>query len=131
MNLGKYDIYIRYLISGGTAAAIDLGLLYLFTDIFNIYYLLSATMAFMVAFLVSFLMQKYWTFQERGREQILGQISMFFTVGLLNVGLNAIGMYVLVDVFSVMYLLAQVIMGGLIAIGSFLIYKLVIFKPHC
>jgi putative flippase GtrA len=126
--IDKYKIYIKYIISGGTAAFVDLVLLYILTDIFGIWYLASASLAFLVAFFVSFYLQKFWTFRDSSRDRMYQQMSIYMAVGLTNVGINAGGMYVLVDILGIMYIIAQIIMGGLIAIGSFLMYKFVIFK---
>lgn len=126
----NYKIYIKYIISGGTAAFVDLALLYILTDILGIWYLLSASLAFVVAYFVSFYLQKFWTFRDNSRERIVRQMSLYFIVGVSNLGINAGGMYILVDKLNVMYMLAQVIMGGLIAIGSFLIYKFIIFRKR-
>jgi putative flippase GtrA len=126
----KYKLYIKYVISGGTAASVDLILLYILTDIFGIWYLLSACLAFVVAFFVSFYMQKFWTFRDNNRERIYQQMSLYLMVGVFNLGINAGGMYILVDKFHIMYILAQIIMGGIIAISSFLIYKFIIFSAR-
>ncbi|MFH1427381.1 MAG: GtrA family protein, partial [Patescibacteria group bacterium] len=56
------------------------------------------------------------------------QMSLYFFVGVVNLGVNTLGMYILVDYFNIYYILAQVIMGGLIAISSFIIYRFFIFK---
>ncbi len=126
----KNKIYIKYVISGGTAAGVDLLILYILTDIFNIWYLLSAGLAFIVAFFVSFYMQKFWTFRDNNRERIYQQMSLYLMVGFLNLGINTGGMYIFVDKIHMMYILAQIIMGGIIAISNFLIYKFVIFSAR-
>ncbi|MDD5032416.1 MAG: glycosyltransferase [Patescibacteria group bacterium] len=124
----KYKLIIKYVISGGTAALVDLVCLYVFTDIFGVWYLISACLAFVIAFFVSFSLQKFWTFRDNGREKIYRQMSLYFIVGTINLFLNAIGMYFLVERFNIMYLLAQVMMGALLGLGSFLIYRFMIFK---
>jgi len=58
----------RFLLSGGTALLTDLILLYLFTDLFGIWYVASAVAAFILAFMVSFLLHKFWTFGDHSRE---------------------------------------------------------------
>ncbi|MDD4333136.1 MAG: GtrA family protein [Patescibacteria group bacterium] len=128
-KLDKKKIIIKYIISGGIATTVDLGLLYFFTDIFKIWYLASATFAFVIAFFVSFSLQKFWTFRENSREKIIQQLSLYLITGLINLGINAAGMYILVDILNLWYILAQIIMGGVVAIGSFLVYKFVIFNP--
>jgi len=128
--LDRRKTIVKYIISGSTAAATDLILLYFLTDILKIYYLLSASIAFIIAFFVSFYLQKFWTFRDNNKEKIYKQMSLYFVVGVTNLGINTGGMYILVDRFKIMYILAQILMGGVIAIGSFLIYRFIIFKRH-
>ncbi|MDD5072011.1 MAG: GtrA family protein [Patescibacteria group bacterium] len=126
--LEKYKLIVKYIISGGTAAVVDLGCLYIFTDVFGIWYVISASLAFVVAFLISFSLQKFWTFRDNGRKKIYRQISLYFIVGVVNLLFNAGGMYLLVDKFGIMYISAQIIMGILLGSGSFLIYNFIIFE---
>ncbi len=126
----KYKTFVKYIISGCLAGGTDLILLFVFTDIFGIWYLLSAVLAFILAFFVSFFLQKFWTFRDNNREKMFGQMKSYFIVCVINLGVNTVGMYILVDKFKVMYILAQIIMSGLIAISSFIIYRFFIFKKQ-
>ena len=119
----RYQRLLRYLMAGGTAATVDLLLLYIFTDIFGIYYLLSAVLAFLVAFAVSFTLQKFWTFQDHSTDRVHTQAVAYFFIAGGNLLLNTVLMYVLVDGYGVWYLLAQFIISGLIAFGSFFISR--------
>lgn len=118
---------IKYVIAGGTAAFVDLSLLFVFTDVLGLHYLVSAVLAFMIAIVVSFNLQKHWTFRDTNKN-VAGQMTAYVVTGLMNLSLNTALMYVFVDVLHIMYLLAQVFAGGMIAFGSFLIYRFVIFK---
>lgn len=124
----KYRQIVRYIISGGTAALVNLVLLYIFTDIFKIWYLLSSILAFCVTFFVSFFLQKYWTFRNREQEKIYRQMGLYFVVAVTNLGLNTLLMYLSVDILRIWYLLAQVLVIAVIAVESFLIYKFLIFN---
>ena len=126
--LKKYSIYIKYLITGATVATTDLLILFLFTDIFGLWYLFSATIAFIIAFFVSFFLQKYWTFQERSHDRALKQLIFCVVLFMINVAINASGMYVLVDIMKLNYLLAQFFTLGSIAAGNFFVYRYLIFK---
>src|SRR3990167_3912629 len=61
-------LLVRYVISGGVSALVDLSLLYLF----NLYthYLIAAAFAFALAFSVSFTLQKFWTFKDLSTDGI-------------------------------------------------------------
>jgi len=126
----KKKIYIKFIISGTTAAVTDLALLYFFTDILGLWYLLSAILAFIIAYFVSFSLQKFWTFRDNSQKKIYQQMSLYFLVGVVNLGANSWAMYILVDKFRVWYILAQVIISGFLAVSNFLIYKLIIFKKR-
>jgi len=124
----KYKTFVKYIISGGLAGGTDLILLFVFTDIFGIWYLSSAVLAFVVAFFVSFFLQKFWTFRDNNREKMFGQMKLYLIVCVINLVVNTAGMYILVDKVKIMYILAQIIMSGFIAISSFIIYRFFIFK---
>lgn len=126
-NFNKYIRIIKYLISGSAAAAIDLILLYFFTDRLGIWYLASAGLAFVISFFISFFLQKFWTFNDSGKQKMYRQMAIYFGVAVVNLSLNTFLMYALVDGLKVWYILAQVIASGLIAIESYLVYKIYIF----
>lgn len=135
--LNKRKTIVKYIISGGTAAVTDLILLYLFTEVLKIHYLLSSSLAFIIAFFISFYLQKFWTFRDNNREKMYQQMSLYLAVGIVNLAVNAGGMYVLVEHvlpnyvvagIEITYILSQIIMGAFIAVFSFLIYRFVIFK---
>jgi len=120
----KHKRPIKYLIAGGTAAFTDLSLLYIATDILGIWYLFSACLAFVVAFFVSFFLQKFWTFRDNDQEQIYKQLGAYLAVALANFTLNAALMYIFVDGLRIWYMLAQFMISGLIACESYFVYKL-------
>lgn len=126
----KYARVGRFIISGGTAAVVDLGLLYVLTEYFFLHYLLSAALAFIASFFVSFILQKFWTFEDESVDRVHVQASLSFTIAIFNLGLNTLLMYIFVDIAHLWYMLAQVIVGIMLAFESFFILKLFIFKKR-
>src|SRR3989344_8484307 len=82
-------IIIKYIISGGTAAIVDLTILY-FLDSLGMYYLISVNIAFIIAFIVSFSLQKYWTFNDSRGNRTHYQMIIYFVVSVINVFINTI-----------------------------------------
>ncbi len=122
-------LVIRFLISGGTATAVNVGTLYVLTEFAGLWYILSSVVAFVLAFCVSFTMQKWWTFAERSTHRVGSQAGLYFAVALGNLGLNTLLLYVLVEWFGLWYVIAQLIASAIIAAESFLLYRFVIFGP--
>ena len=120
-------IIVRYIIAGGTAASVNLLALYFFTEYIGFHYLASAAIAFVIALVVSFILQKFWTFQDNLTLDIHKQASIYAAVSITNFFLNLVLMYFFVEKLHIWYLLAQVIISGGIAFSSFLIYRHFIF----
>lgn len=120
----------RYLVSGGSAAAINIGTLYVLTEYAHVFYLLSAVLSFSIAFFVSFLLQKFWTFGDRRKEVLHWQVILFLGVALVNLLVNTLLIYSLVEYMHLWYVAAAVVSGALLAVSNFFIYKHVIFTTE-
>lgn len=121
-------VIVRYGFSGGTASAIDVGLLYALTHYANWYYLYAAAAAYTCSFFARFFLQKYFTFQavgtqglpfEFGSYAVLSGWSVLASFGLLKG---------FVDGFGWHPVSAQIAVTLLIAAASFFVYRFVIFK---
>ncbi len=125
----RYAKVVRFLTAGGCAAVVNLGVFYL-TNV-NGHYLRASIYAFFAAFLVSFLLQKYWTFKEHTHNLVKTQMLMYLATAGMNIIIGIMLLYVLVEYFGITnHLFAQVISQGLIAFLSYFVYKHVIFKPR-
>jgi putative flippase GtrA len=119
---------IRFVIAGGTATAADLILLYVFTDFMHIWYVVSVAAAFVIAFLISFFSQKFWTFQDRSTENMHIQGSIYFVIAIVSLAVNTYAVYFLVNFLHFYYMLAQIIVSAFIAVLNYFIYNKFIFK---
>jgi dolichol-phosphate mannosyltransferase len=121
---------IKYVISGGTAAVIQVGLLYVFTDILGLYYVASAATAFLIALITSFFLQKFWTFRDNNLNRIKKQLAIYAFLGVLNFFLNPTLLYLVVEWTHVWYVIGQIIVMGVLAVESFLVNKFITFKKE-
>lgn len=106
----------------------DLVLLYLFHGVLELGLILSSSMAFVLAFFVSFYLQKFWTFRNADTQKIPKQLSIYLLVGTTNLTLNALIIHTAVNRFHIYYLLAQIVSTATLSIWGFLMNKFVIFK---
>lgn len=128
-NLTKHLI-IRYLISGGTSASVNIGLFSLLHYYFKIHYILSNIFAFIVAFFVSLVLQKFWTFQDHSTENIHMQGLFYLFSSLFGLGLNTSILYISVDLVGVQPIVGVIIAGIFTAMCTFQINKKYIFKNN-
>ena len=117
----------RYFAPGGSAVVVHVGMLFLFVELFHLWYVVSSMFAFLIAFIASFLLQKFWTFRNTSKEGLHKQAGVYFIVAVINLALNTFLIYIFVEYFNFHYLLGQIVASGLIAISSFFIYSKFIF----
>jgi putative flippase GtrA len=118
---------VKYLLSGATSTAIHLIILSLAYRHLNLGIITATTLAYLVAFGVSFCLQKFWTFRNRDK-RYFEQIYFYLLVGVFNLFFNAALMQFIVVNLGFHYILSQLFSSGLIALNSFLLYKYLVFK---
>jgi putative flippase GtrA len=127
INFFIKHVWVRFIIAGGTSAFVDLTLLFILHEVFNVHYLLSAVLAFIGAFGVSFTLHKYWTFKSHG-EETHKQAIMYLGTSLFGLLLNTVLMYIFVDYIKFGVMIAQFVVGGIVAFSSFFISRNFVFK---
>lgn len=119
---------IRFLTTGGIGITVNLGMYHLLVAYAGVHYLPGSVAAVTCSTIVGFLLQKFWTFREHTTETAHVQFALYTLVAIVNIALNTLIVYLLVDFLSVHYLLAQAAAGGIVALWSFFIYREIIFK---
>ena len=121
---------IKYFLSGVTAVLANLFVLYVLTDIFGVWYVVSGIAAFFVSISVGFSLQKFWTFRATGVRHIKRQMAMYMAVGAMNLALGPVMLYTIVETFGLWYVVAQVVVMALLAVGSYFINRFITFKQE-
>lgn len=100
---------IRYFFVGGTAAVINILFLYIFTDVFHLYYLISNVLSFVLGLITNYILSKRFIFKtdvgNKGLEFIIygliGVIGLAFDTGLLYLFTSFLGFhYMISKIFS-------------------------------
>jgi putative flippase GtrA len=138
-KIKQYALMFRYGISGVTGAVLQTLILYIWVSILGLqaHYLWGLVVGFCITIVVSFNLQKYWTFAGRAHHHMPHRQFVFYTLTALGgLGLNTILLYfskVIIerlglDFFHVWYLIAQVIIIFIVAICTFLANYFITFK---
>ena len=109
---------IKYFLVGGIGVGVNLGLLYILTDIFGIWYILSQGIAIAVSITNNFFLHRYWTFKNEIVEpKTLERYIKFFIVSVVGMCIQLGLTFVLVENFGIYYLYAAVL--SIIAASAF------------
>lgn len=119
---------IKYLASGCIGIVVNLGSLFILADLFGFYYLSSSILAVSFSTVVGFLLQKYWTFEAGSSQGTRRQFVLYVAVAILNILLNTLIVYLLVDFSGFHHLPAQFAGAAIVAVSSYVIYKKIIFN---
>lgn len=121
-------LLVRYVISGGTSAGINLSILSLLYYVFHIYYIMASIVAFMVAFFVSLILHKFWTFGDHSMIDIHKQAGKYLANSLLGLVINTFILFICVDILHLYVYMGQIVAGILTACVTFFISRDYIFN---
>ncbi|MDB5237302.1 MAG: hypothetical protein JWL88_404 [Parcubacteria group bacterium] len=119
---------LRFIVSGVSALLMNLLVLYALVQFLHVWYLAASVISFCAGFLVSFLMNKLWTFGNRAVERSHIQFMAHLIVAIVNLGLNIALLYFFVEVLGAWYILGQILATAITATGSYVLFHR-IYRP--
>jgi putative flippase GtrA len=119
---------IKYLCAGSLATGVNLGLLFVCVEYFHLWYLSAAVLSFTFGAITSFLLQKFWVFENDSLEKAHTQLFGFMFFAMLMLVVNTFLLYLFVEKLHVWYLLSQALTSLIIAFLNYTCFNLVIFK---
>lgn len=110
---------MRYGMVVAVAFPIDFGLLYIFTEKFHIYYVLSAILAFTISMVANFLLSVRWVFSERMKRALWKELVAFCMIGFVGLALTALIIWLCTSVLGVYYIYSKLIAVSIVFFWSF------------
>jgi len=101
---------IKFSIVGLSGAFITEGLLWLLTDVFGIYYVLSALLSTEIAIINNFIWNEVWTFKDRAHGTLNDSLTRFVKFNLsriLGMMISVVLLFLLTEVFGIYYLISN------------------------
>lgn len=120
---------MRYGLVVAIAFPIDFGLLYVFTEYFHIFYLLSAILSFSISMVVNFLISVLWVFRLRADRPLWKEAVAFFIIGFIGLGLTAFIVWFCTTILGAYYLASKLVAVSFVFFWSFGARRL-IFTKH-
>ena len=125
------SVYIqlfRYLFVGGAAFIVDIGSLYIFTDFFGIYYLISAAIAFSLGLIMNYILSISWVFNNRTFNSRILEFGVFTFIGIIGLVLNELFIWVFTAKLGLYYLISKIIVDIIILCWNFFARKFILFR---
>ena len=116
---------IRFLLVGGSTAAAQLSLTWLFVDVILMHVLVGSTVAAAIAAAYNYTLHYHWTFSTEAPHGWTLVKYLLVSLGALLV--NGVVMYVGVTVYGAYYLAVQIVAGVSVVIWSFCLSSFWVF----
>ena len=97
--------FLRYIFVGGIAAVVNIGALYIFTDVFHLYYLVSNIFGFILGLITNYLLSKVLVFAKEKKFNKIIEFTIYAIIGVIGFGLY--------------YFLSKIISTALVFIWNF------------
>ena len=98
--------FVRFCFVGGVSLLLDYAILFALTDWAGVYYLYSSAISFSVTVVFNYWLCVKYVFKG-AKKQTTRQAIIFFSTGLVGLGLNQLCMWFFVDVARLHYLIAK------------------------
>ncbi len=120
---------LKFFLTGMVGLSVNLGVFRALYAL-RVPYLTGSITAFLAALVVGFVLQKYWTFEERTRERTSAQFILYTALAFTNLAVNTLIVFLLVEYAGVQYLVAQAVGAGSVAFASYFVYERFVFSGH-
>ncbi len=120
--------FFRYIFVGGAAFIVDFVSLFVLTDIFGVYYLTSAAIAFTLGLIANYALSINWVFNNRTLDNAWSEFTLFAFIGIIGLGLNELIIWLFTDYIGLFYLLSKIIAAALILSWNFFARKFTLFR---
>jgi len=107
---GELNRFLKYCLVGASGVLINMGLLWLLTEVVGLYYLVSAIFSIETSIITNFTLNDYFTFPDRrtrGATHFLARLGKFNVVSLAGLGVNMGVLWTLTSVLGIHYLVSN------------------------
>ncbi|MBG9794357.1 hypothetical protein ABD76_18315 [Paenibacillus dendritiformis] len=120
----KFNQFIKYGLVGIVGTVIHTGTLVVLVEYCSMSPYLASIMGFTLSLIISYFINLKWTFNNNN----LSTFFKYITVSLSGLCLNMLTMYIFVHLFSIWYLVAQIVTVIIVPISNFTFNKYWTFK---
>ena len=111
--------FFRYGFVGGIAAVVNIGMLYVFTDLFHIYYIVSNILAFLLGLITNYILSKKFVFSSEVNISAIKEFIIYSIIGVFGLGFDTIFLWLFTDMVGIYYLASKLLSTASVFIWNF------------
>ena len=119
--------FVQYVLVGGVAFVVDFAALFLLTEKLGLYYLVSASLAFLLGLITNYLLCITWIFKQHKLSKRSHEFIVFAVIGLLGLLFNNVLMFGFTELLGFHYLWSKAASATLILLFNFALRRTILF----
>lgn len=124
----KFRKITKYFFISLIATITDIIFLYFFTEIINLFYLVSATISYIIGMFIAFAGNRKYTFENKRNKQEVHKFIDFSVISIIGLVLNIILLKVFTEDFGIWYIYSKIIAVILIFFIKYIAHKKIVFN---
>lgn len=124
----SYLQFVKYFFASGLALFVDVSSLFVLTEFCKLYYILSATIAFMLGIAITYILSKKYIFSKTKIKNQSKEFFIFLIIGIIGLILNNIFLYLFTEYFDIYYMLSKCMVIIITYLWNFFARKYFIFS---
>ena len=120
--------FIRYFFVGGIAAVVNIGLLFVLTSIFDIYYIISNIEAFIAGLTVNYYLTKKLVFTNKTRISSKLEYFIYGIIGIAGLIIDTMILWFLTSTIGMFYLMSKIMSTLIVFVWNFGARKILYLK---
>jgi len=124
---GTFVQFVKYGVTAGIATLCDWGSYYILCNKLGVNYMLSAVLSFAVWFVINYILSVVFVF-KKSKHKKAKEIAIVLATSLSALGVNLLCLYLMVDMFGLIPIVAKIIASGICMVYNFVLRKVFVFE---
>lgn len=116
--------FMKFGIVGVIAFVIDYGFMVLLTEVFNVPYLISTTVSFIISVVFNYFASMRFVFKRKDDMSRRREFIIFIVLSVIGLAINDVFMWLMVDFLYIDYRISKIVVTFIVAVWNFVTRKI-------
>lgn len=116
--------FMKFGIVGIIAFVIDYGFMVLLTEVFNVPYLISTTVSFIISVVFNYFASMRFVFKRKDDMSRRREFIIFIVLSVIGLAINDVFMWLMVDFLYIDYRISKIVVTFIVAVWNFVTRKI-------
>lgn len=116
--------FMKFGIVGVIAFVIDYGFMVLLTEVFNVPYLISTTVSFIISVVFNYFASMRFVFKRKDDMSRRREFIIFVVLSVIGLAINDVFMWLMVDFLYIDYRISKIVVTFIVAVWNFVTRKI-------